>query len=816
MKRFLLGIFALFSVVVGHSSGVWTLQGNQYQVDTLFHAYVGPGTTQTSLKLTGNSSLRIFYTTTDLTNKNVDVRGIKHTDRLVGVGTVSSALTSHSTATRSYFAGVNADFFGNSQPCGTTVIDGEIYNSYANPSWQHFAFNDARKPFVATALNFTGTVTAPGGASATINGVNVGRSTDALIVYNQRFGSTSGTNPYGTEVVLTPTSSENTMRPGVTVTMKVTGTPVGNVGSMAIPAGCYVLSGNGTSSTFVAGLKDGDIVNVTCGIALDGVNGGKVTQVLGGCPLIVSGGKVLETQSALDHLVALNPRTAVGFNADGTRLVMLVVDGRSSISAGVVSKVLADIMISTGCTEAMNFDGGGSSELYVRNFGVINAPSDGTERSVTDGLYLSTDAPQSDKTITEIRFLDAAMTLPQYGSYKPVIYGYNQYGVLVDKDVQGVVLSCESSLGTVSADGKTLMASGTGCHALTATYGGISAKIAVNVVAGEMKFRLSRVINDGYRSYKVETLASAGGIDAVVDNARLTWTSDDASIAGVDATGVVKGVADGTTTVHGKMGTFDGSLTVVVEKPAKHAIPVDAAMDMSKWTITQSGGTGRTVTVENGGIKIDFTGSSSRSNYIKLVRDTVLWSLPDSLRILINPGNVTVNSIKVGFRNNGSTLVTPSVTPALKANTVNVVNIATSSWCDVSDYNNFPILLSYIYLGTAASTSGTKYTLSFPAIETIYNAVPASSGISETVSGKSISVYPNPVERGENVQVLLPASVSEARAMLYNVGGQLIDARTLQVSGGRAILTTDKLQQGIYLLNVRTDAVASTVKFVVK
>lgn len=198
--------------------------------------------------------------------------------------------------------------------------------------------------------------------------------------------------------------------------------------------------------------------------------------------MLVSGGKVLDTENALDHLTSAQPRTAVGYNAEKNKLVMLVADGRSSISVGPISKVLADIMIYAGCSEAMNFDGGGSSTFYVKGEGVINQPSDGSERSVTDGLYLSTDAPQNDVTITTIRFMDYAKTLNQGDAYTPVIYGYNQYGVLVDRNVEGVTLSCGLSLGTITNDGTTLNASGSGTHMLTAGYGNLTTTLSVTVI----------------------------------------------------------------------------------------------------------------------------------------------------------------------------------------------------------------------------------------------------------------------------------------------------------------------------------------------
>ena len=63
----------------------------------------------------------------------------------------------------------------------------------------------------------------------------------------------------------------------------------------------------------------------------------------------------------------------------------------------------------------MNFDGGGSSTLYVQNLGVRNVPSEGTERTVTNGVYLVSKTP-TDKEIAEIAFVDYAKVLPKYSA----------------------------------------------------------------------------------------------------------------------------------------------------------------------------------------------------------------------------------------------------------------------------------------------------------------------------------------------------------------------------------------------------------------
>lgn len=70
----------------------------------------------------------------------------------------------------------------------------------------------------------------------TLNGVNTGRDTDTLILYNQ--GGSTHTNPYGFEV-------------GVDADGNALEKPVYGVGDMAIPSGGFVLSGHGTAGNWL-------------------------------------------------------------------------------------------------------------------------------------------------------------------------------------------------------------------------------------------------------------------------------------------------------------------------------------------------------------------------------------------------------------------------------------------------------------------------------------------------------------------------------------------------------------------------------------
>ncbi len=73
-----------------------------------------------------------------------------------------------------------------------------------------------------------------------------------------------------------------------------------------------------------------------------------------------------------------HPRTAVGVKPDGT-VILLTVDGRQKNAAGMNLFELAKIMKWLGCSSAINLDGGGSTTLWVANYGengVVNHPSD--------------------------------------------------------------------------------------------------------------------------------------------------------------------------------------------------------------------------------------------------------------------------------------------------------------------------------------------------------------------------------------------------------------------------------------------------------
>lgn len=805
MKKSLLISLALLAPLASWASTQWTLQGNTYNVDTLYHAPIGPGTTQTSLRVVGAYNLNVFYTTTDLTHSNVEMRvAPANNNSLAGGAGVSTMAKNNTTDEVQYFAGVNADFFGNSKPIGSTVINNEIW--YANNNgWTGWAIDASKKTLVG-ASSFSGTVTSSAGTSHALTTVNNARYEDNLIIYSKKYGSTTGTNDYGYEVVITPVDG-GVLSMGE-VKMTVAETPH-TKGSTTIPTGSYVLSGHGTAASFVASLTQGETITINTQMKL-GDNTIIPTQMAGGQPMILSGGVVLNTEGALDHLTALNPRTAVGYDATGTKLVLLVVDGRSSASQGCVSKVLADIMREVGCSEAMNFDGGGSSALYTKVLGVRNDPSDGKERAVTNGVFAVSNAPV-DNDVVSIAFEDFKMDMPRYGLYTPRIYAFNKYGVMVSDDYDGATLSCGNELGEVVENGKTLFANGTGTHLLTATYGDAKAEIIVTIGDGAPSFRLDSVVVDSYNDYKMEVTALVGDKYMPLDNAALAWTVDDNSIATVNEAGVIHGIKNGVTKVYGTVANISDTILVKVEIPETRYKNIEDLIDLSTWKLSKTGvkNTSMSLLGETG-IAVDYTISSTRNAYVKLTKDVTLWSCPDSIVIEMNSGDATIKQITMQMTPCGQKAKNVTITPTIVAGEDNRVKLPISDFAEIADASIYPVTFNAvsIYLGDAVNTVGH---IEVKSIEAVYDAIPSGiGGIDNAIADKTkyaLIIAPNPVEAGMIVTI---NATERATYAIYNTAGALAS------KGNGNQINTANLATGIYIVTVNDNGVQRSAHLVIK
>lgn len=139
--------------------------------------------------------------------------------------------------------------------------------------------------------------------------------------------------------------------------------------------------------------------------ALSGVSGSTSAEappwiVAPGFRMLLDEGQiVIAPHEARSGFGGLNPRTAVGTDAAGETLWIVVADGRQpDYSMGLTLVELACLFQSLGCHDALNLDGGGSSTLVVQSahgaHAVLNTPLNNKTRGVLRqvahnlGIYL--------------------------------------------------------------------------------------------------------------------------------------------------------------------------------------------------------------------------------------------------------------------------------------------------------------------------------------------------------------------------------------------------------------------------------------------
>jgi hypothetical protein len=121
----------------------------------------------------------------------------------------------------------------------------------------------------------------------------------------------------------------------------------------------------------------------------------KIYNAISGMSWLVKDKQVIEDLNDVREA----PRTAVGLDGPGTRLIMIVVDGRQPFySDGATIAELAELMLYYGGDNAIMFDGGGSSTLVIdwpgKGVQVMNSPIDhyipGRQRPVGNHLGIFT------------------------------------------------------------------------------------------------------------------------------------------------------------------------------------------------------------------------------------------------------------------------------------------------------------------------------------------------------------------------------------------------------------------------------------------
>ena len=728
MKRRLIitALVLLLAMAAAHARDQWVIGDKAYDVDTLIFPHLaGPGVAAAKYDIPA-LPLKVSVVEMDLTNPYIVMETCLGGEKSMACETPVNMATRNTRPGHEVVGAVNGDFFMTSPtnevglPVSGQVRNDELVLSSHNRAC--LVLDNDNRPYI-DRLTFTGRVTG-GDHSFALNLVNRMRYAYENIAANQSILFTRSYGPVtydgsntGKMVLLRPVEGE--FRWNANGIEHCVIEDIGDAqASRAIPDGKAILWLKGTYANQTEWMTVGDVLDISFSLTLNsGPQDVEIHQLIGGSNHIIMQNGQFKEDWAERH-----PRTAIGFNADSTRLYFVVVDGRHMTSVGVTLKEMKGIFDALGAVNAVNLDGGGSSCILV-NDEVINHPSDGPVRAVGNGCLFVSTAPEDDE-IGIINFEPRCYNLSISTTTGFGIWGYNQYGVLKTRDLEGCVFSCDPWVGHFDEWGNFHAVSTPASGNLYATYNGITATQPVTIMEAQWLLVSDSVVVDRFHPYSININGVSGyGLDKV-DPAVVEWSAADEAVCTVDEMGIITAVADGQTFVGSSHPLLADSLLVRVENPKGRVTTIEnGPIDPDTWEITQSGGKDRVVTALGNGLQIDFTGSSSRNPYIKIAKAVQMWGIPDTLRLRMKPGNIQLKSVKILVETAYGERVTAEQSIGGTADDV-TVDIPVSSLFDATDLGNFPLHLVYYYVTYNAVTAGEHYSLQIPGMELVYANMP--------------------------------------------------------------------------------------------
>ena len=271
--------------------------------------------------------------------------------------------------------GVNGGFYTPSgTPLGLVMIDGEMVTE---PLYNRAALGITKSGEVLIDnVKWRGLLKTKNNSNIIIDAVNRKPNNDKeIILYNRFYGKkTPQFNQFSKEIIV--------------VENRIVKVNKGELIQNNIPEEGFIIksfnSNPGEYSSFEPG-KEVEYKNVFS----PNWHEEDIINIMGGGPKLITKGEVTVTGQTenfqSDIIKGRSPRTAVGLTEDD-HLLFVMVDGRQpELSVGITLKNLAQYLKGLDVIEAMNLDGGDSSQLVIRGH-TFNNPSG--DREIGTGILI--------------------------------------------------------------------------------------------------------------------------------------------------------------------------------------------------------------------------------------------------------------------------------------------------------------------------------------------------------------------------------------------------------------------------------------------
>jgi hypothetical protein len=498
-------------------------------------------------------------------------------------------------------------------------------------------------------------------------------------------------------------------------------------GGTKIEDGYAVFRGRGTGKAFLETAKVGDRVQFIMGM-YESLSGERpnIKQLSAGNCYVLREGRLTNRNWNEDYNNKNYPRTGFGVSKDHNTLWMMVME-----KPGMYTHEMASILRHFGAWEATGADGGGSAQFNLGGQ-ILNPTTEGQPRAVGNSIFLFSTAPE-DSTVVEMRTTATFMKLPKYAAIKPEFLGYNQYGMLIDKNLPGVKLTCDPTTGYVTEDGQFVCL---GSGILTATYDQASLPIEIVLIEdGNPSLRLDSVLISNYTNYAIE-------IDGMVDGKKFTilpssvqWSIADPTICEINEDGILTGLANGTTDVIGSLGNSTLKMNVRVQTIEKTPFCWEDMISIeNRWTLkTTSSSWNTAFNNVNGQAELYLNYTSGRQPYITLDADTLLYSTPKAFELRMVPKGDLIEKITIALKPNNIKSSKNYSFIDLTTNTTNSVYVNLDQLFGVTnDPAIYPITLEFIKFTLNAKATKQEYHMPIEGIFLHYGDGHAETNVSAT------------------------------------------------------------------------------------
>ena len=482
-------------------------------------------------------------------------------------------------------------------------------------------------------------------------------------------------------------------------------------GGTKIQDGYAVFRGRGTGKTFLETAKVGDRVQFIMGM-YESLSGERpnIKQLSAGNCYVLREGRLTNRNWNEDYNNKNYPRTGFGVSKDHNTLWLMVME-----KPGMYTHEMASILRHFGAWEAAGADGGGSAQFNLGGQ-ILNPTTEGQPRAVGNSIFVFSTAPD-DNVVTEMRTQATFMRLPKYASIKPDFLGYNQYGMLIDTKLPGVKLSCAPETGYITEDGYFVCL---GSGILTATYDKASLPIQIILVdEASPVMRLDSILISNNTNYEIEILGSVDNKNFAILPAAVDWTIDDPTICQIDENGILTGLKNGNTNIHGTLGKNKFHQYVQVQTVNESSILWENMVEVDeRWTLKASSSSWKTdiKTDADGKAYLYMNYNGGRVVQLSLTADTVLYSTPKHLELKFTPQGNLITRLDFGLvTNNGidgnyaCVDITPDQPMSININLDSLFNVK-------DDIAIYPIKLKNISFSLDKNADKKEYNIPFEGI----------------------------------------------------------------------------------------------------